>query len=214
MKKTYLILGVFYLTMLVSCSITSYESARTLGKGNVRVGGGVEGQFIKTDSYSFDNSYPFALGFYVGGSYGKTDYLDFSLYSNVFVNEGGVKWQFLGSKTSKFAAAVGMNIGLISILPYMRTPVYFSYHPSEKLCWFMNASMNYGGFQAADYGLENAPRTFSLSSGFQFGTRKKFAIGLTYLSSTYNKTGYYPYLGYEYVKPRGWNLGFNYFLYK
>jgi hypothetical protein len=188
-----------------SCSITNYESARTLGKGKVRVGGSLEGQRITTSGYS---EFPLSFGPSFGGTYGKTEVIDFSLYSTILMNEVGMKWQFAGTKTSKFAAASGMIVGLASLIPYVRTPLYFSFHPKDDLSWFLNPSMTYGGVSI--YSSDNIS-TFSVSTGFQFGTRKRFAIGLTYLKPIEQRYIYdnYP----QDFKSSGFNIGMNYFFY-
>jgi hypothetical protein len=204
MKKIlYSIIGCCFL-FLMSCSITSYESARTLGKGKVRVGGGIEGQIVTTADY---NELPFSFGPSFGGTYGKTEVIDFSLYSTILMNEVGMKWQFAGTKTSKFAAASGMVVGLAGLVPYVRTPLYFSYHPKEDLSWFLNPSMTYGGVSVYS---SNNISTFSVSTGFQFGTHKRFAIGLTYIKPIEHRY-YYDYP--QDFKSRGFNIGMNYFLY-
>jgi hypothetical protein len=205
MKKILLSITACCCLLLTSCSITSYESARTLGKGKVRVGGGLEGQILTTSNFS---EFPASLGPSFGGTYGKTEVIDFSLYSTIILNEVGMKWQFAGTKTSKFAVASGMVVGLAVLVPYVRTPLYFSYHPKKDLCWFLNPSMTYGGVSSFSEGNVN---TFSVSTGFQFGTRKRFAIGLTYIKPIETRY-FYDTFPREYNN-RGFNIGMNYFLY-
>jgi hypothetical protein len=212
-----IILGLMFIS---ACSLTSYESARTLGKGNVRIGGGAELQVI--NSYDF-SSFPVSTGLYFGGTYGKTDYLDLSLYSSIVSTEGGFKWQFAGTKTSKFAAAIGFNAGLLSYFPYMRTPLYLSFHPSENFCWFINPSFSFGGLSLLSNDgtgnnilSTNGGRLFSLSSGFQIGKSQRFSIGLSYLKPINSKIQY-DFTGSPLLINRniqGINLGINYFIYK
>lgn len=123
--------------------------------------------------------------FEFGGRYGVSESTDIGLkLSNFGTAIGSLKYQFVGTKESPFAAATGLGIGGsflrfdidgegISFFQY-EIPLHLSYHPSDKFgLIFTPRYMGVGGSVAGDAGLSHM---VAFSPGIEFGKRFKLGI--------------------------------------
>jgi len=191
----------FFLALIMSgcISITSLQSGRTVGKGNVEVAASATyGNYSK---YSIDweeyNNLPIAE---VGGNFGLNDNLDIGLNINsIFTISSNLKCQFIGNKSSLFASSLGTEAGISFLMIgnsvlyyYYSIPLYLSYHPSENISLFITP--RYGKSFIESPGSDNYPdfqsiktNHFGFSYGFSFGNKNKIVLEL----SNFNKTKLY-----------------------
>ncbi len=143
MKTQFIILAViagFCSMMLSSCvSMSSMQTARTLGQGNTEVAVGVSRvsyEFL-SDTDTIENK---ALIGEIDWRYGITDKLDVGARASLIGTSGAyAKYQFLGDDESPIAGSVGASLGFLNIeigdsksrTTDFSIPLFFSYHPTD-----------------------------------------------------------------------------------
>ncbi len=138
------IISVLCSMMLSSCvSMSSMQTARTLGQGNTETAIGVS-----RVSYEFVSDLDTLNEKTVTGEidwrYGVTDKLDVGVKASIIGTSGGyAKYQFLGDSESKFAGSGGIGLGFLTLssgsgefetkskTTDVSVPLYFSYHPTD-----------------------------------------------------------------------------------
>lgn len=137
-------LAIICSIMLSSCvSMTSMQTARTLGQGNkeIAVGGSrVSYEFAST----IDTFEAKTITGEIDGRYGITDKLDAGFKISIIGTTGGyAKYQFLGDQESTFAGSAGIGLGFLTIesgdgefaakskTTDFSIPLFFSYHPND-----------------------------------------------------------------------------------
>ncbi len=141
MKTFFLFLGIA--ALVSGCiSMSTMQTARTNDKGQFTgfIGGGaVNSDLVLGELDTISISAPFLE---VGGRYGINDKLDVGLKLAIIGTAvADAKYQFLGTKESKFAGSIGLGLGYLSIesgdskskIFDVITPAYFSYHPTDWL---------------------------------------------------------------------------------
>jgi len=193
MKKHFLFLffalvgASFFLTNCAS--LTGFQDGRTVGKDNGEFS--VSLNFAQSPDFdewedsadSFDvipNQYFGNIEF--GGRYGVAEKVDLTLRLNTSLNLGiGVKAQVVGDQESKFALAVGAEVGtfaLVSGLWNVQIPVFLSVHPAENLAWYLSPRYIY---QFTSYaGADNGLSYVGGNTGLLFGKRHKFGLDVGY----------------------------------
>jgi hypothetical protein len=129
--------------LLSGCaSMSTMQTARTNDKGQFTGffgGGAVNSDLALGELDTISISAPFLE---VGGRYGVSDKLDVGLKLAIIGTAvADAKYQFLGTKESKFAGSIGLGLGYLSVssddskskIFDVMTPAYFSYHPND---WF------------------------------------------------------------------------------
>jgi len=161
-------------------SFTGYQTGRTLGKGNSEITTALNGVLIKDEGgEDFLNVkvVPLAEVQYQIGVAEKIDIGAKLTTGTSFTAD--VKWQFLGNKTSKFAASTGLAIGGTGVNPFAgqaQIPLYLSLHPTENFAIYLTP--RYTGLISPDREIFHAP---SASTGIIFGKRPKFALDFSYI---------------------------------
>lgn len=197
--KILLFIMFLCLAFLSSCvSINSLQSGRTIDKGNLEIAGGLtSGEYTpnslgleEDDDYNYD--YVPMLEF--GAKYGISENFDLALKFNTagFVM-GQIKYQFLGNKSSLFAAGIGADFGsfpvwaLFSVMDsYISVSLYLSIHPTEDICLYVTPRYSYSSiiFFNADGDSLVSPAEplsyFAFSYGMVIGKKNKLKIEITH----------------------------------
>ena len=122
------------------------QTGRTLGKNNFEVVlNGSYGKYSQNSLFDKDADLDNKPVIGINCKFGVCDNFDLgiSVEQNSFVGPN-MKYQFLGDKESKFASAVGLNVGfnfgafLFGDLTYYATmPLYLSYHPTKTISVYL-----------------------------------------------------------------------------
>lgn len=149
-QLTYLIvLSALCSMMLSSCiSMSSMQTARTLGQGNTEGAIGVSRvkyEFVSAEDTISEKSYTGEIDY----RYGITDKLDVGVKASLIGTSGAyAKYQFLGDNKSPFAGSVGAGLGFLTIesgqgefatkskTTDFSIPLFFSYHPNDWLALY------------------------------------------------------------------------------
>ena len=143
-QLTLLVVLAVVCTMMSSCvSMTSMQTARTLGAGNkeVAVGGNRVAYEFASEVDTFDAK---TVTGEIDVRYGVNDKLDVGLKASIIGTSGAyAKYQFLGDQESQLAASAGVGLGFLTIesgsgefetksrTTDFSIPLFFSYHPNE-----------------------------------------------------------------------------------
>ncbi len=131
--------------LLSSCvSMSSMQTARTLGKGNTELslgGSRVSYDYFPSETDTINRK---TVTGEIDWRYGITDKLDIGVKASILGTAGGyAKYQFLGDQESKFAASGGAGLGYLTIesgtdenkskttIVDYYVPLNLSYHPKE-----------------------------------------------------------------------------------
>lgn len=188
-KNSFIFSGLSILLLgLTGCaSLTGYQDGRSLGEGNGEAS--VSLNFSQSPAFtdiedSVDVTYIPRLAFpnlELGGRYGVSDRLDVLLKLNTNLNVGlGAKYQVAGDRMSRFAMALGAEVGTFGLvvgLWNLQLPAYLSYHPSDNISLYASPRYIYqfttiGGLEGWNYLGGNA--------GVLIGKKHKFGIDLGY----------------------------------
>lgn len=149
MKTQITLLGMLAIVcslFLSSCvSMSSMQTARTLGQGNTEMAIGastVKYEFVSNE----DTLDAKTITGEIDWRYGITDKLDVGVKASIIGTSGAyAKYQFLGDDESAFAGSGGVGLGFLTIesgsgefktkskTTDVSVPLYFSYHPND---WF------------------------------------------------------------------------------
>ncbi|MFZ1751279.1 MAG: hypothetical protein WAU01_13840 [Saprospiraceae bacterium] len=174
-------LGIFWFS---SCaSLTGYQDGKTIGKDNgeamisLNISQSPEYSNIE-DSFDIEDIPSFIFpNIEVGGRYGVAENLDVTLRVNTNLNLAiGAKYQILGDRSADFAVSLGAEVGTFGLVTGIwnaQIPVYFSYHPSEKVALY--ASPRYI-FQFSTIGGTEGWQYAGGNIGVLFGSRHKLGI--------------------------------------
>jgi hypothetical protein len=181
-------------------SMSTMQTARTTNKGEFGGGGGMGYVNTKiplgTDTAGNTTSINLKAPFMEGSArYGITDNLDLGVKLTIIGTATmDAKYQFIGDKTSLFAASAGFGLGYLSIssgdsksnVYDIMVPFYASVHPAE---WFaVYVSPKYV-LRLNSY-TENAKSGFSNShwyggtGGLKFGKKTSFMIEYSYFRNS------------------------------
>ncbi len=192
---------MIYLVLMTSCAqISSFQTARTTAKSEGEFGAslniaGVSGGFD-------DENYAFPT-IELWGRYGVGSKTDIGLkISSGLTFLFDVKQQLVGDQQSKFAFAIGGAAGAFpaGVLVYQfHVPMYLSYHPSEKIAWYLTPRYVFQGISG-----EGSANYMGSSLGVLFGRKVKFGIDLSYNGVLGEVIG----LEDSYIGARFFNIGF------
>jgi hypothetical protein len=181
LMKIKFICSLLACALFSSCtSFTGYQTGRTLGKGKSEITTALNGVVIKDEAgedFLNVNVVPLVEVHYQRGVAEKLD-IGIKLTTGTSFT-ADLKWQFLGDKTSKFAASTGFAIGGTGLNPFagqLQVPLYLSVHPTEKMAVYL--SPRYIGLMNQDDAVFHAP---SVSAGLIYGKRTKFALDFSYI---------------------------------
>ena len=164
-------------------SFSNLQSAKTLGKGESEFG--VSVGYIGFVDGELNGTFPVPT-LEIQGKYGVSDKADIGLkFSNIGISVASLKYQFVGDKSSKFAAAtglglggtlVGFNLGDEGNLRFFQieVPLHLSFHPSDKFAMYF--SPKYFGIGGAFAGEAGMSHLLFFSPGLEFGRRFKFGL--------------------------------------
>ncbi len=169
-----------------SCiSISSLETARVVDPKQFAVGVGTG---IPNYSFTRDNEEIKVLGMVseVSWRYGLVEQLDIGLNLKLVGLLGmDIKYQYYGDSQSRFAAAAGFEAGYFFIpsTEYndantfeTAIPLFFSYHPTEKLGVYLNPKYIY-----RKYGSIESTSFIGAVGGFRFGGKRAAFIEYAFL---------------------------------
>lgn len=156
MKYLRFITTIIIIILLQSCfPFTQFESARTVGKGGMAVGGSVSA-FILPEQGSASEIGTIALPYFDAGmKYGIAEKLDLGVNVNSFgFTYFDAKYQILGDRTSSNALSIGLGIDVNPFFlaskevdgKYFKfhLPLYYSYHfKNDKAFLFINPKIAY-----------------------------------------------------------------------
>ncbi len=152
---SFIILTCFCGIATQSCiTLSSYQTGRTAGKGNWELELAGSGFILEDEPVSLALFAPpreeeVHLRPYVemNNYFGITENLDLGIRLNLNIYGAlTIKQQLLGGKNSSGAVAIGGSFGAF-YYNYRgwdaRLPVFFSFHPNKKLCFYVNPSYIY-----------------------------------------------------------------------
>lgn len=165
-----------------SCiSLVNYQSGKTLGEDNSELI--ISSEIVdlqEEDNGSIKYILSPGLSYYKG----MNDKLDLGFrWEGGLAGSIGVKYQFLGNRGSKFAAALDPRFGVIAasksstggLIPFGVLPIIGSYHPSDNFSINLASEFLYLPTSGDEKFI------FSPSLGVEFGGDKyKFTVGGTY----------------------------------
>lgn len=171
---------------LSSCvSMTSMQTARTLGKGNTEaaIGASRVGYEFVTDVDTFERK---SVTGEVDVRYGVIDKLDVGIKVSLIGTSGGyAKYQFLGDEESPIAASAGLGLAFLTIesgegefASKSRTtdfsiPLFFSYHPNEWLGIYATPRYTLRNISNSDSGSSESftSHWYGVTTGIRLGKR-------------------------------------------
>jgi hypothetical protein len=166
--------------MFVSCAqLSSFQTGRTNGKGNVEAGMAISASGI-SQVFDSDTRAVFFVG-EVFGRYGVTENFDLGLkFSTGLSGVMDLKYQVAGDKTSAFAMSVGPGFGFQgaiaeSAVIQLHFPLHMSYHPTERMAVYTSPryiSQIITGEGSANY--------FGTSIGFETGGNARLVLEGSY----------------------------------
>jgi hypothetical protein len=182
--------GFIAMIVFSSCaSLTGFQDGRTLGEENGE--GSISLNFTQGptlnnigDSVLVNNDIV-RLAFpniELGGRYGIIDKLDLTVKVNTNLNFAlGAKYQLWGEPQSKFAIAAGAEAGTFGLFLgvwNMQVPLYFSFHPNDKITFY--ASPRYV-YQFNTFGeLLTSWNYLGGNTGILIGNKNKLGIDIGY----------------------------------
>lgn len=194
--------ALFALLLFTSCApLVNLQSGRSLGKGNGIITPYLHAGDIylpRDDSEKASSFLPGAGAQFMTGITqrldvgGKVDLSSFAVFQ--------AKYQLLGNRTSAFAVGVGAESGIMlvplllgGVFYYYRLPLFFSYHPTEKVCFYASPAYSFGQRYVPKNtnGSGEAMRKNRERSGFSYG----FSVGRNSCFSL--EIGHYGYRLYQ-----------------
>ena len=183
LKNIYtLVLLVCGSLLFTNCaSLTGFESGKTVGEGNGFFSASLNA--TRTPDFDLELSDSTDLSFFfpnieIGGRYGIIDKLDMGMKANTNLNVMlDAKYQLLGDENSKAAMSIGLGggtFGLVSSLWNIQIPAYFSFHPSEKVAFYVNPRYVVQ-FAAGNLDI-GALNYFGGNAGLLLGEKVKFGL--------------------------------------
>lgn len=168
---------ILIIVLMTSCAqISSFQSARTTAKGEGEFGASLN---VAGITGGFDNESYAAPLIDLWGRYGVGSKTDIGLkVSTGLTIVFDIKQQLVGDQQSKFALAVGGAAGAFpagALVYQFHIPVYLSFHPSEKIAWYLTpryVNQGISGAGSANY--------LGSSVGVLFGKKVKFGIDISY----------------------------------
>jgi hypothetical protein len=174
-------------------SITSLQSGRTEGEGNIELA--ASATYGKHSHYSLDlEEYGNMPIVEIGGTIGLSEDFDFSININsIFSLSSNIKYQFIGNKTSVFASSLGAEAGISFIMLgnallyyYYSLPLYLSYHISDKAFIFLTPRY---GKSFLEYPSDDNPNFipryinhFGISYGISYGKKNRMILELSHFN--------------------------------
>jgi hypothetical protein len=173
----------FIFIILFPILTTSCISLSTVQTGKVTPKGDVDASIgIGSTEYPYSSKKAIEPGIDFNSRFGVYNNLDIGFKASTFPILD-IKYQFIGNENSKFALSTGF--GYIFGLNAYLLPLYFSYHPSDRLAIYLSPrTINEYNFHFNN--ISNDLNGFS--TGFKFGKRN--SIILEY--SLYKETGSTP----------------------
>jgi hypothetical protein len=190
LRKSFYLIAVFTLSLLAfsSCvSLTGFQDGRTLEDGVTEIAGSINATQVPDTETHFDDDIITA----------GTVYPNIELAMKHGINEkweiGGKittsfsayftsKYQVYGDKQSKYAMAIGPELGTNVLLPgliNLQLPFYMSMHPSERTSLYTTPRYI---IQFSGYGSGGLKQIHYIGNnlGVLLGSRHKFGIDLGY----------------------------------
>lgn len=193
------------LALWSSCaSISGFQTGRTVGANNGEIMFSING--TRTPDFNDISDNPddvdsesfsiFAPNIELGGRFGIGETVDFGIRANTNLNIlADVKVQVVGDQESPFALAAGAGLGMFGFVSTsgglfnFQIPVYASYHPSDKLDFYL--SPRYIGQWGTTFGESSGLINYwGANVGFLTGQKVKFGIDLAYYGLGNAETGF------------------------
>ena len=184
---------VFLAFIFTNCaSLTGFQTGRTIEEGTGEFMASINVSQSPDFDFDFDDTTDLRFFFpnvELGGRYGVAERFDMGLRMNTNFNlaiDG--KYQILGDQESEVAMSLGAgfgSFGLFTALWNVQVPLYFSFHPNEKVDIYLTPRY-IAQFAAGD--ISGNLNYFGGNAGVLFGTRTKFGFdfGIYNVSATEN----------------------------
>ena len=184
------------LLFLSSCaSMSTMQTARTIAKGEVGFGFGggmVKSELPLGDLDTISINAPFVEA---SARYGVTDNLDFGVKITIIGTacvDG--KYQFMGTKESKLAGAVGIGVGYLSVTSGdwkskifdIMSPLYFSYHPATWLAVYCSPkyTLRLNSYSDNKNKGTSTSSWYGVTGGMRLGKRVAFLAEYSYFANS------------------------------